>query len=240
MYGLGTLIDAVAIIIGGVIGLLFGKLIPERFRDTLCKSCGVGVIFIGVSGTIGGMLSHAEDGSIVTGRELFLVACLCLGGLVGEMINIEGAMERFGGWIKAKTGSDGDSRFIEGFLTTTFTICIGAMAIVGAINDALYGDISLLVTKSILDAVFVMIMAASLGKGALFSAIPVIILQGSVTAFALLIGPILTEEALANLSLVGSSLIFCVGVNQVFDKRFKVANMLPAIVFAVLAAFLPF
>lgn len=233
MYGLGTLIDAVAIIIGGVIGLLFGKLIPSRVRDTLCKACGVGVIFIGVSGTLKGMLSIGADGKLATGKELLLVICLCVGGLIGELINIEGSLERFGGWLKQRTRSSGDNSFIEGFLTTTFTICIGAMAIVGAINDALYGDISLLVTKSILDSVFVMIMSASHGKGAIFAAIPVVVLQGSVTALALLIGPVLTETALANLSLVGSALIFCVGINQVFGKRFNVANLLPALILSL-------
>jgi len=238
MYGLGTLINAVAITVGGIVGLLFGKMITDRFRDTLCKACGVAVIFIGIAGALKGMLSVDESGSISSGREMLLVGCLCLGGIVGELINIEGGLERFGGWLRKKTGSDGDNGFIDGFLTATFTVCIGAMAIVGAINDALYGDISVLVTKSILDFIIVMIMAASMGKGAIFSAIPVAFLQGGVTALALLISPIMTDEALLNLSVVGNALIFCVGVNLVFDKRVKVANLLPAMIFAVAAAFL--
>ena len=239
MYGLGTLINAVAIVVGGIFGLLFGKLISDKIRDTLCKGCGIAVVFIGISGALKGMLSVGSDGKLVTGGEMLLVTCLCLGGLVGELIDIEGGLERFAAWLKKKTGSENDSGFIDGFLTTTFTICIGAMAIVGAINDALYGDLTLLITKSILDLTFVMIMAASRGKGAIFSAIPVVILQGSVTALALLVSPIMTDAALQNLSLVGNALIFCVGINIVLEKKIKVANMLPAIIFAVALAFLP-
>ena len=110
----------------------------------------------------------------------------------------------------------------------------------GAINDALYGDISILVTKSILDFIIVMIMTGSLGKGCIFSAIPVALLQGSVTALSIFIMPIMTSAALLNLSVVGSILIFCVGLNLVWGKQIRVANMLPAIIFAVVAAFLPF
>ena len=113
------------------------------------------------------------------------------------------------------------------------------MAIVGSINDGLYGDYTILVTKSILDLIILMVMAASLGKGSIFSAIPVAFLQGGVTALSVLIKPIMTETALLYLSVVGNVLIFCVGINLVFGKKIKVANLLPAIVFAVACAFLP-
>ena len=240
MYGLGTVINAAAIVVGGLCGLLFGRFISERFRDTLCKACGVSVIFIGITGAIKGMFSVGEDGKITSGGDLLIIACLCLGALIGELINIEGGFEWFGEWLKKKTGSDGDKTFIDGFLNASFTVCIGAMAIVGAINDGIYGDISVLVTKAILDFIIFMIMAASLGKGTLFSAIPVAVLQGSVTALARLIKPIMTADALLNLSIVGNKLIFCVGVNLVWEKKIRVANLLPAVVLAVAAAFLPF
>ena len=113
------------------------------------------------------------------------------------------------------------------------------LAIVGSINDALYGDITILVTKSILDFIMVMVMTASLGKGAIFSAIPVAILQGGVTALSFLIKPIMTQTALLYLSVVGNILIFCVGINLVFGKKIKVANLLPSIIFAVICAFIP-
>ena len=238
MYGLGTLINAAAIVLGGLLGLLFGKLITDNIRDMLCKVSGISVMFIGIAGALKGMLSIGAENKLTAGSEMLVVGSLCLGGLVGEIIDIEGGLERFGAWLRKKTGSDGDGGFVDGFLTCTFTICIGAMAIVGSINDALYGDLSILVTKAVLDLIMVMILAASMGKGPIFSVIPVIVLQGSVTALALLISPIMTELALSNLATVGSILVFCVGINLVFDKRVKVANLLPSIIFAVVSAFI--
>lgn len=239
MYGLGTLINTVAIIIGGLLGMLFGKLISERFQDTLRKACGISVLFIGIAGALKGMMSANANGSLNTKNEILIVVCMALGALVGELLNIEGNFERFGEWLKKKTGNAKDNNFIDGFVSTSFTVCIGAMAIVGAMSDALYGDISILITKSILDFIMVMIMTGSLGKGCIFSAIPVALLQGSVTALSVLIVPLMTDAALFNLSMVGSILIFCVGLNLIWEKKVRVANMLPAIIFAVAAAFLP-
>ena len=142
--------------------------------------------------------------------------------------------------LKKKTKSGGDGSFVEGFVTASLTVCIGAMAIVGAIEDGLTGDYSILLTKAILDLIIIMVMTCSLGKGCIFSAIPVFVLQGSVTALAVLIKPLMTEAALGNLSLVGNVLIFCVGVNLIWGKKVRVANLLPAILFAAAAAFLPF
>lgn len=239
MFGLGTIINSASIVVGGLLGLLFGRFVSERFRDILSKACGISVMFIGTAGALKGQFSVGENGQIVSGGDLLIIACLCLGALLGELINIEGGLERFGTWLRSKTGNDGDNEFIDGFVNASLTVCIGAMAIVGAINDGIYGDITVLVTKSILDFIIIMIMAASLGKGTIFSAIPVGILQGSVTLLSRLIMPIMTQTALRNLSLVGNILIFCVGINLVFGKKIKVANLLPAIVFAIAAAFLP-
>ncbi len=239
MYGLGTVINAAAIVLGGIFGMFFGKFIGDRHRDSLGKACGLAVTFIGAAGAFQGMFS-VSDGKIQYGGDFLIIASLALGALLGEIINIEGAFERFGGWLKTKTHSTGDGNFTQGFVTASFTVCIGAMAIVGSINDGLYGDITVLVTKAILDFIIIMVMAASLGKGTLFSAIPVAILQGSVTALAVLIQPVMTQKALLYLSVVGNILIFCVGINLVFGKKIKVANLLPAILFAIAAAFLPF
>ena len=238
MYGLGTIINVGAIILGGLIGILFGRFIGDRHRDSLCKACGLAVIFIGVAGALKGMLS-VVDGKITYGGDFLIIISLALGALVGEIINIEGGFERFGSWLREKTKSTGDNKFIDGFVSASFTVCIGAMAIVGSINDGLYGDYTVLVTKSILDFIIIMIMAASLGKGTIFSAIPVAILQGGVTALSLVIKPIMTDTALHYLSVVGNILIFCVGINLVFGKKIKVANLLPAIIFAVICAFIP-
>lgn len=238
MYGLGTLINVVAIIIGGIFGGLFGKLLKESHQDALSKACGVCVLFIGIAGALEGML-QVVDGKIVSGGSLLIIASLAIGGIVGELVDLEGLFERFGAWLKEKTGNSRDRRFVEAFVTASLTVCIGAMAVVGSIQDALQGDISILVTKAILDLIIIMVMTCSMGKGCVFSAVAVAIFQGSITALALLLKPLMTEAALGNISTVGSILIFCVGVNLVWGKKVRVANLLPALIVAVIWAFLP-
>ena len=129
---------------------------------------------------------------------------------------------------------------MEGFVTASLTVSIGAMAVVGSIEDGLFGDYSILATKAVLDLIIVLVMTCSLGKGCAFSAIPVACFQGAMTLLSRLIRPVMTQAALGNLSLVGSILIFCVGFNLVWGKRVRVANLLPAILFAVAFAFMPF
>lgn len=239
MFGLGTIINVIAIVLGGILGALFGKLLQERHQDSLSKACGICVLFIGIGGALEGMLT-VSDGGITSGGSLLIIACLAIGALIGELLDLEALLERFGQWLKVKTGSSKDRHFVEGFVTASLTVCIGAMAIVGAIEDGLHGDYSILLTKAILDLIIIMVMTCSMGKGCVFSAIPVGLLQGCVTALAVLIKPVMTDAALANLSLIGSILIFCVGVNLVWGKKIRVANLLPAIIVAVIAAFLPF
>lgn len=239
MPGLGTLINAAGIIIGGIAGLLFGKLIKPRMQETMTCACGICVIFLGIAGAMEHMLTAQESGDLSSGGTMMVIASIVLGALVGELINIEAGLERFGGWLRKITHSEGDGGFVDGFVNASLTVCIGAMAVVGAIQDGIYGDYSTLTAKAVLDLIIVMIMTAAKGKGCIFSAIPVIIFQGVITALSRLIEPIMTEPALANLSLVGSILIFCVGVNLVWGKKVKVANFLPAIVFAVACAYLP-
>lgn len=239
MVGLGTIINSAAIIVGGVFGHLFGKILNERIQDSLQKASGICVLFIGIAGAMEGMLKLSGS-SLSAGRSMLIVASLALGALVGEILNIEHGFERFGEWLKVKTGNAKDKSFVEGFVTASLTVCIGAMAVVGSIKDGISGDYSILVTKAILDLIIITVMTCSLGKGCAFSAIPVAVFQGLITALARLIKPLMTGGALANLSLIGSILIFCVGVNLVWDKRIKVANLLPSLVFAVAIAFLPF
>ena len=238
MVGLGTIINTLAILSGGVLGALFGRFLSESAQETLTKVCGVSTLFIALSGAMEGMLT-VENGSIVSSGSMLIVICLALGAVVGEAMNIEGAFERFGEWLKVKSGNARDPRFVNAFVTASLTVCIGAMAIVGSIQDGLTGDYSVLATKAILDLIIIMVMSCSLGRGAVFSAIPVALFQGSITALAGVVRPVMTEGALANLSLVGNVLIFCVGINLLWGKKIKVANLLPAIVFAVIAAFLP-
>lgn len=237
MYGLGTIINTGAIVAGGLAGILFGRFLKENVQDTLSKCCGVSTLMIGIAGALEKMLT-LENGAISGGGSMLLVLCLTVGGVIGELLNLEGAFECFGQWLKEKTGNAKDKGFVNAFVTASLTVCIGAMAIVGSIQDGLTGDDSVLATKAVLDFIIIMVMSCSLGPGAAFSAIPVAILQGSVTALAGLVRPVMTEAALNNLSLVGSVLIFCVGINLLWGKKIRVANLLPAIVLAVAAAFL--
>lgn len=237
MYGLGTIINTGAIVAGGLAGILFGRFLKENVQDTLSKCCGVSTLMIGIAGALEKMLT-VEKGAISGGGSMLLVLCLTVGGVIGELLNLEGAFECFGRWLKEKTGNAKDKGFVNAFVTASLTVCIGAMAIVGSIQDGLTGDYSVLATKAVLDFIIIMVMSCSLGPGAAFSAIPVAILQGSVTALAGLVRPVMTETALNNLSLVGSVLIFCVGINLLWGKKIRVANLLPAIVLAVAAAFL--
>jgi len=235
MIGLGTLINAGAIIAGGIGGLVVGKALKQRYQELILIVLGLSTMFIGVAGTLSKMLV-IEGNTITTQGTYMMIASLVLGALVGEWINVEARMEQFGEWLKRKTNSSKDIVFVDGFVTTSLTVCIGAMAVIGSINDGIYHDPTVLITKAILDAALVLIMTTAMGKGCIFSAIPVVLFQGTITICARLIQPILTDGALSNLSLVGNILIFCVGVNLVFGKRIKVGNLLPAIVFAVLYA----
>lgn len=161
------------------------------------------------------------------------------GTIIGELIGIEQGFERFGEWLKRKTGNSGDASFVNAFVTATLTLSIGAMAIVGALQDGLLGDYSTLAVKSVLDFIIVAVMTSSLGKGVAFSAIPVFILEGGVTLLAKVVSPVMTPTAIAYLSFIGSVLIFCIGINLVWGKKLNVANMLPSVVLAVLAAYVP-
>lgn len=239
MVGLGTIINVAGIIAGGLIGLVCGKRITPQVQDTLLKANGICVLFLGIAGTLEQMIT-VQDGRLVSSGTMMMIISLSLGALLGEWIDLDRRMEQFGRWLKEKTGNARDRMFVDGFVTASLTVCIGAMAVVGALQDGLGGNYSTLLTKGILDLIIICVMTASMGKGCIFSAIPVALFQGTITLLAGWIEPIMTETALANLSFVGNILIFCVGVNLVWENtRIKVANLLPAIVVAVLWAFLP-
>lgn len=238
MTGLGTIINTAGIVLGGVAGHFFGNFLKERHQETLHITCGVSVLFIGIAGAMEGMLK-VEGAGLSSGYAMLVVCCLALGALVGEIIDIEDRFERFGEWLRIKTGNTKDKNFVNGFVTASLTVCIGAMAIVGAIQDGIMGDWSILATKSVLDLIIIMVMTCSLGKGCVFSAIPVLGFEGTITLLSTLLKPVMTDLAMSYLSMIGSILIFCVGLNLVWGKKVRVANLLPSIVFAVIAAFLP-
>ncbi len=238
MIGLGTIINTAAILLGGIIGHFTGKLFKQEQQSALNKACGVSVMFIAVAGAMQGMMRIDGD-AVVSGRSMLVVLCLALGTVVGELIGIERGFEKFGEWLKKKTGNSGDEKFVNAFVTASLTVCIGAMAIVGAIQDGIRGDYSVLAVKAVLDLIIIAVMTSSLGKGCAFSAIPVFAFEGIITLLAKAVSPVMTDTAISYLSLIGSILIFCVGINLVWGKTIRVANMLPSVIFAVAAAYLP-
>lgn len=235
MIGLGTIINVGLILAGGIAGALGGRLITERIQEALVRACAVCVIFVGIAGAMEQMMS-VEGTGLTSGGTMRILISLAAGSLIGEVIDLEALVERFGEWLKRKTGNAGDSGFVDAFVSASVTVCVGAMAVVGSIQDGIAGDWGTLALKGSLDCIIVCVMTASLGKGAVFSAIPVGVFQGVITVLARGLEPLMTEAAVNGLSMVGSILIFCVGVNLIWPKTFRVANMLPSIFIAAALA----
>lgn len=232
MRGLGTVINVALLIFGGLCGLLFGKKLNERIKDTLLSVNAVAIMMLAVGGVMQNMLS-LSDGKLSTGGTVMMIVSLTLGGLIGEIININALVDKFGEWLRIKSHSTGDDSFVSAFVSASCTVCIGAMAVIGSINDGVSGDCSVLIAKAILDAVIICVMTASQGKGCIFSAVPVAIFQGVITIIAVFVGGFMTDLALSYLSYVGNDLIFCVGLNLIRKKQIRVANLLPSLVIAV-------
>ena len=233
MPGIGTIVNAAAVIAGGCVGLCLKRGLKQRYQDTIMQAIGRVVLFLGIAGALEKMFT-VSGGTVASSGSMLAVVSLVLGAVTGEFLDIERRLEQFGDWLRVRLHSERDPMFVEGFVTTSLTICVGAMAVVGALEDGIGGDPSMLFTKAILDCVIVMVFAAGYGKGAICSFIPVALFQGTVTVLARVIEPLLTASMIDAMSMVGSMLIFCVGVNIMFPVKLKVANMLPALVFAVL------
>ena len=233
MIGLGTIINTLAVIVGGLIGMCLKNGLKKNLQDILMQACGVATIFIGASGTLAKMFVIEND-IISTQGTMLLIFSLVLGGLVGEAINIEEKMDFLGEKIKKAVKAEKDNLFVEGFVNVSLIICVGAMAIVGSIQDGISGDYSLLTTKAVLDLVIVVVFASTYGLGAVFSAVPIFLYQGGITLIAAVGGSFLSEAIISDLSFIGNALIFCVGVNIAFGKKFRVGNMLPALIVPVI------
>ena len=232
MIGLGTIINTVAVIVGGLLGLVLKNGIANRFEKILMQGLGLATIFIGISGVLKYMLV-IENGGISTRGTMLLIFSLVIGCLLGQWIDIESKMESLGIKLKAAVRIKNDNRFVEGFVTSSLIICVGAMAIVGSMQDGLSGDSSMLIAKALLDFVLVAILAAAYGVGVVFSAIAIFVYQGTITLIAALFGSVIRDVLIEELSFVGSALIFCVGINLVREKTFRVANMLPALLIPI-------
>ena len=234
MIGLGSIVNAAAIVAGGLVGLVAGKAISERVRVTLVSGMAVGTLFVGASSTFSKMLAVGDGGGLECRGALMLVMSLAIGAVAGEIIDIDGKFERFGVWLRRVSHNENDGSFLNGFVTATLTYCIGAMAILGALEDGLRGDPSLLYLKSAMDGIFTIALTASFGKGAMFSAIPILLYQGGITLAAYPLRPVMTTDALDAISLTGGVLIFCVGWNILWrEKKIRVANLLPSLAVAI-------
>ena len=160
MHGLGTLINALAIIAGGLLGIGCKRFLKEHYQETIMKATGFAVVFLGAAGTLSKMLVFTEDGTgLTTTGSMIMILSLTFGALIGEIIDIDGLFERFGEWLKHRTGSDGDNQFTNGFVAASLTVSIGAMAIIGSIQDGIYGDYSTLTAKAVLDFIIVLIIS---------------------------------------------------------------------------------
>lgn len=236
MPGLGTLINMLIIVVGGLIGLTARNYLKQQLLDTLMVAMSACIIFIGIAGAVQESLVFDGQKFALT-NLMMLVVTFIIGTVIGEFIYLDKKLEDFGAWLRVKTKNEGEGGFTQAFLTASFTVCIGAMAIIGSIKDAT-GDPSILIAKAMMDGIVVMIMTTTLGKGCIYSAIPVGIVQGLVTLLAIFISPWLTNQALSNISLTGSIMIFLIGVSLLTGKHFRIANMLPTLVVAALWAWL--
>ncbi|WP_277282920.1 DUF554 domain-containing protein [Veillonella caviae] len=236
MPGLGTVINVALIIVGSVLGLAFRRGMKENLKQTLMMVSGVIVLLLGMSGAMQYMLVIV-NGTLQTTGPLMMIISMVLGAIIGELIDFNRWIVRLGDWLKARTGNSGDPQFTNAFITASLTFTVGAMGVLGSIQDGLTGNYQTLLLKGILDGIIVMVMASSMGKGALFSFIPVGITQLMITYMANWAAPIMTQGAIDNLSYVGSILIFCVGIDLIWPGKIRIANLLPAIFIAMLLTF---
>lgn len=232
MFGLGVIINTLSVLAGGIVGMFFGKYIKESLQQAVIMGCGVATIFIGAGGTLAHMLV-VDNGQLGTRDSLLLIFSLVIGIVIGELLRIEDRMDNVAEKIKKLMKAENDNKFVDGFVTVSLIICVGAMAIVGSIQDGITGDYSMIAAKSVLDFAIVIVFAATYGLGATCSAIAIFVYQGLITVIAHFAGSFVSEELMGYLSYVGSALIFCVGINICFGKRFKVGNMLPSLLIPI-------
>ena len=226
----GSIVNAVAIVVGSLIGLFLKKGISKRFEESVNKALGLSVMILGLNGIITSMLT-SKDGVLSSDGTLILIISLVVGVLIGETLKIDDRLNSFADKIGKKLGQD---NFSVGFVTATLIYCVGAMAIIGSINDGLKGDSNVLLIKSLLDFTSAIILAATLGMGVIFSAVSVFLYQGLLSVTAFWIGPMLTDVLLNQICMVGYTLVLCIGINFLGFTKIKTANFLPAILIPVL------
>jgi len=223
----GVLVNAAAVIVGSLLGLLSKQGIPHRLTEAIMIGLGLCTVYIGITGTLKGE------------NALILIFSIVTGAIIGTWLDIDKQVNAFGDWIGKRFKTSGNSVSIaEGFVTGSLLFCIGAMAIVGSLNAGLSGDNEMLFTKSVLDFISSIVLAASLGIGVLFSAAIILVYQGSIVLLAQFLKPILTDATIAEITCAGSLIILALGLNIVGITKIKVANYLPAILVAPILSWL--
>lgn len=212
----GTIVNVFAIIAGSLTGVALSGGIPKKYTDTIMEGIGLAVILIGLKGAL-----KSDD-------LLLVIFSLVIGSIIGEFLKIEDRLERMGRWLETRFSKAGDG-IAKGFVTASLIYCVGSMAIVGALESGLTGNHQTLFAKSVLDGVSAVVFASTFGIGVLFSAVPVLLYQGSITLTASLIKPLLTPVVVTQMSAVGGLLIVGIGLNLLEIRKIKVGNMLPAI-----------
>lgn len=220
----GTLINAGAIIVGSIVGLIIHSKLPERITTITFQGIGLFTIVLGVSM------------AMKTSNFLIMIISIVSGSVIGEFLDLENAIVRFSEWIKSKT-KFGDDKFSEGFITSSLLFCMGSMAILGAIEEGLGGNPNLLLAKSVLDGVASIVLAASLGIGVIFSAVPLLLYQGGITLFAGSLQHFLTDTIINELTAVGGLLLIGLGISLLEIKKLKIMNMLPSLLIVVILSY---
>ena len=222
----GTLVNAAAIAAGGCVGLLLKKGVKGSHQDSINKALGVAVLVLGLNGVIS---------SLASSGELLLIISLVLGTLAGEALRIDDRLNGLSGLVERRLHLSG---FAQSFVNGALIYCVGAMAIIGALNDGLRGDASVLYIKSLLDGISSVVLGATLGPGVIFAALPVLVYQGAISLLAGALEPFLAGELLGQICGVGYCLELCIGINFLGMTKIKTANMLPALLIPVLWSFL--
>lgn len=235
MIGMGTLVNSILVLIGSTIGILIKGGLKEKYQVTTMNALGLAVMFIGISGALQGLLL-VEGNQLTSTNVMLMIISLALGAFIGEGIDIEARLDRLGEWIKKtlKVKDDKGNSFVEGFVNSSLLFCVGAMAIVGSLQDGLAGDPSILIAKGVIDGVVAIFFASTLGIGVFFSVISLLLYQGGITLGATFIEPLLSEQLISNISFIGSILIMGLGINMIFGKKIKVGNLLPAVLVPVI------
>lgn len=227
---MGTVVNGIAVVLGGFIGLLIRRGLPKKVEETAMKLLGLAVFIVGIEGVITSMVT-VDAGKLAANGSLLLIASLVIGGVLGEIWDLEGKLNAGGKRIEEKFGKEG---FAKGFINGSLIFCIGAMAIIGALNDGLTGDSSVLFIKSALDFICSIILGSTLGFGVIFSFIPVVLYQGGITLLSGLIAPLVSDPMLNGVCMVGYTIVMCMGINFLEFTDIRTANLLPSLLIPII------